>query len=179
MIKQLAAVGLVLFDETLATYLPPPATRGYLRQILTALENIRPRNRSGSGKALHQVADRIRRRGLVIVISDLLDNPSEVMTALKHIRHKKNEVIVMQVLDPLERSFAFGAPALFRDMETGEKMTTHPWQIQNAYRDAMKEFLEFYKRECRENGIDYLLVDTATPFDVVLTHYLSKRERLY
>jgi uncharacterized protein (DUF58 family) len=179
MIRQQDAVGLGLFDETLSTYLPPHATRGYLRQILLILENVHTRNRSGSGKALHQLADRIRRRGLVIVISDLLDDSREVITALRHLRHKKNEVIVMHVLDPLERSFAFGPPAVFQDLETGEKMTTQPWQIQNAYREGMSEFLETYKRECRENGIDYVLLDTATPFDVALTHYLGKREKLY
>jgi uncharacterized protein (DUF58 family) len=179
MIKQQDAVGLGLFDEALTTYLPPHATRGYLRQILGTLESIRPRHRSGSSRALHQVADRIRRRGLVIVISDLLDDPSSVMTALRHIRHKKNEVIIMHVLDPLEKSFAFGGPALFQDMETGEKLTTHPWQIMNSYQHAMKDFLDFYKRNCRENGIDYLLLDTTTPFDTALTQYLSRRERLY
>jgi uncharacterized protein (DUF58 family) len=179
MIKQQDAVGLGLYDEALATYLPPHATRGYLRQILLTLENIRPRHRTGSARALHQVADRIRRRGLVIVISDLLDDPSAVMTALRHIRHKKNEVIVMHLLDPLERSFAFGAPALFQDMETGEKLTTHPWQIMNSYQDAMKDFLGLYKKSCRENGIDYLLLDTSIPFDTALTQYLARRERLY
>ncbi len=179
MIKQQDAVGLALFDQTVRTYLPPHASRGYLRQILITLQKATASGATGAGKSLHQVAERIRRRGLVIVISDLLDNPDEVMTALRHFRHKKNEVIVMQILDPLERSFAFGDVALFKDLETEERLTTQPWQIQKAYQREMHAFLERYKRQCREHYIDYVLLDTTTPFDVGLVQYLSKRERLY
>jgi uncharacterized protein (DUF58 family) len=179
MIKQQDAVGLALFDEQVNSYLPPHATSGYLREILVALESARPGNRTGAAKSLHQIADRIKRRGLVIVISDLLDDPATVITALKHFRHKKNEVLVMHVLDPMERDFAFGAPSLFQDLETGEKMTTQPLLIQRAYREAMAAFLQRYRKECMENRIDYVLLDTATPFDVALTRYLSKREKMY
>jgi len=81
-------------------------------------------------------------------------------------------------LDPLERSFAFGDDAVFLDLETGEKLTTQPWHIQRSYRAAMEAFADRYKRECREHHIDYVLLDTATPFDVALVEYLSKREKL-
>jgi len=84
----------------------------------------------------------------------------------------------MQVLDPLERSFAFDRDAVFRDMETGEKITTQPWHIQHSYRGEMKKFLESYKRECRQNNIDYILLDTATPFDVALFEFLHKRQKM-
>ena len=125
------------------------------------------------------MAERIRRRGLVIILSDLLDDPDTVIAALKHFRHKKNEVIVMHILDPLERSFAFGDDATFRDLETGEQMVTQPWHIRRAYGDAVTSFVERYKRECREHQIDYVLLDTSTPFDVALVEYLSKRQRLH
>jgi len=127
---------------------------------------------------LHNVAERIKRRGLVIILSDLFDEPSGVMSALKHFRHKKNEVIVMQVLDPLERSFAFGRDAVFKDLETNEELTTQPWHIQKAYQESMKNFLETYKRECREHNIDYVLLDTSMPFDTALFLYLNKRMKL-
>ena len=178
MIKQQDAVGLALFDREITSYLPPHATKAYLRQILIELQRLRPSGTTGAGKSLHQIAERIKRRGLVIVISDLLDDPDQVIAALKHFRHKKNEVIVMQVLDPLERTFDFGADAIFRDLETSETLTTRPYQIQRAYKDAMGAFLERYKQECRENYIDYVLLDTATPFDVALFEYLHKRERI-
>jgi uncharacterized protein (DUF58 family) len=179
MIKQQDAVGLTMFDEGIQTYLPPHATKGYLRQILIALERVRASGKTGAGKSLHQVADRIRRRGLAVVISDLLDEPTEVITALRHFRHKKNEVIVMHILDPLERSFAFGEDAAFRDLETGERMTTQPWHIQKAYQREMAGFIDHYRKQCREHHIDYVLLDTATPFDVALVEYLSKRERIH
>jgi uncharacterized protein (DUF58 family) len=179
MIKQQDAVGLALFDEALSTYLPPHASKAYLRQLLIALQRVVPSGKTGAGVALHQVADRIRRRGLVIIISDLLDDQDAVIGALKHFRHKKNEVIVMQVLDPRERSFAFGGDAVFKDLESGETLRTQPWHIQISYQQAMRAFLERFKRECRENFVDYVLLDTATPFDVALLEYLSKRERIY
>lgn len=179
MIRQQDAVGLACFDEGLRNYLPPHATRGYLRQLLVMLQKVRPSGKTGAAKALHQAADRMKRRGLVIIISDLLDDPPGVIGALKHFRHKKNEVIVMQVLDPIERTFAFGSDAVFKDVETSEQITTLPWQIQSSYRDAMARFLDTYKRECREHAIDYVMMDTATPFDTALTGYLARRERLH
>ena len=178
MVKQQDAVGLAMFDESLTSYLPPHATHAYLRQILIALQNATASGRTGAGKALHQVAERIKRRGLVIVLSDLLDSPETVIAALKHFRHKKNEVIVMQVLDPLERTFAFGDDAVVQDLETGERLTTQPHQIERAYREAMKGFLDRYRKQCLEHHIDYVLLDTSTPFDTALVAYLSKREKL-
>ncbi len=179
MVEQRDAVGLTIYDEQVRTMLPPRATKLYLQQILRELENLKTGNKTGTAAALHQVAERIKRRGLVVVLSDLFDNPQEVATALKHFRHKGNEVIVMQILDPMERSFAFGTDAIFRDLETKEELLTQPWHIQKSYRESMHEFLEFYKRECRENAIDYVLLDTATPFDKALFEYLNKRKRIH
>lgn len=178
MVKQSDAVGLALFDETVTTFLPPRASRAYLQQIHVTLQQARPTARTEAGRSMHLVAERIKRRGLVIVLSDLMDEPDRILAALKHFRHKKNEVIVMHILDPLERTFAFGEDAQFRDMETDERMTTQPWHIRQAYAEAMQAFTERYKRECREHHIDYVLLDTTTPFDTALTGYLSKRERL-
>jgi uncharacterized protein (DUF58 family) len=179
MIHQQDAVGLALFDETITSFLPPHAARPYLQQILVALQAVRGGHGTAAGRSLHLVAERIRRRGLVIILSDLLDDPDTVLAAFKHFRHKKNEVIVMHILDPLERSFAFGDDATFRDLETGEQMVTQPWHIRRAYGDAVTSFVERYKRECREHQIDYVLLDTSTPFDVALVEYLSKRQRLH
>ncbi len=179
MVEQRDAVGLTVYDERVRTHYPPRATNLYLRQILRELENIKPGNRTSTAHSLHEVAERIKRRGLVVVLSDLFDDPAHVVTALKHFRHKGNEVIVMQVLDPLERSFAFGTDAVFRDMETQEEVVTQPWHVQAAYRESFHDFLEFYKRECRENAIDYLLLDTSTPFDRALFEYLNKRRRMH
>ena len=179
MVEQRDAVGLTIYDERVRSLSPPRATRLYLKELLRELENLKPGNKTGTAQSLHEVAERIKRRGLVVILSDLLDDPRQVTTALKHFRHKRNEVIVMQVLDPMERSFAFGTDAQFRDMETEEKLTTQPWHIQKAYRESFQQFLDYYKRECRENTIDYVLLDTGTPFDKALFEYLTKRKRIH
>ncbi|MDI6780336.1 MAG: DUF58 domain-containing protein [Bacteroidota bacterium] len=178
MVQQRDAVGLTVYDEKVRTFMPPHATKSYLKAILKQLELTEGSNKTGTAASLHQIAERIKRRGLVIILSDLFDKPNEVATALKHFRHKKNEVIVMQILDPLERSFAFGGDAVFKDMETSEEIMTQPWHLQKAYQEEMKKFLDYYKKECRENNIDYVLLDTTTPFDTALFQYLSKRQRL-
>ena len=178
MVEQRDAVGLTVYDEAIRFSLPPHATRSYLKQILKELETLQPGKKTGIAASLHTVADQIKRRGLVIILSDLFDDPAQVMTAFKHFRHKGNEVIVMQVLDPMERSFAFGSDAVFRDMETKEELMTQPWHIQKAYQQSMHDFLERYKRECRENAIEYVLLDTSMPFDKALFEYLNKRKRI-
>ena len=178
MIEQRDAVGLTLFDEGIRVSLPPRATRSYLKEILKELESAQPANKTGTSASLNLIAEQIKRRGLVIVVSDLFDKPESVMTALKHFRHKGHEVVVMQILDPLERSFAFDGDAIFKDLETQEELMTQPWHIQKAYQQSMQEFLDFYKRQCRDNNIDYVLLDTSTPFDKALFEYLNKRKRM-
>jgi uncharacterized protein (DUF58 family) len=178
MVQQRDAVGLTIYDEKVRIHMPPHATKSYLKAILKQLELTEGSSKTGTAASLHQIAERIKRRGLVIILSDLFDKPNEVATALKHFRHKKNEVIVMQVLDPLERSFAFGGEAVFKDMETAEEIMTQPYHLQKAYQEEMKKFLDYYKKECRENNIDYVLLDTSTPFDTALFQYLSKMQRM-
>lgn len=178
LIEQRDAIGLTIFDEKIRQFLPPHSHKTYLKQILKELDHLEAANQTSTAKSLHEIAERIRRRGLIIVISDLFDDPVQVVKSLKHFRHKKNEVIVFQVLDPYERSFAFGGDAVFRDMETREELMTQPYHIQKSYQQVLKTFLESYKRECRENAIDYLLIDTATPFDTALFEYLNKRMRM-
>jgi uncharacterized protein (DUF58 family) len=178
MVQQRDAVGLTVYDEKVRMTMPPRATQSNLMQLLKELVNVIPSNKTGIAASLHQVAEQIKRRGLVIVLSDFFDDPANVITAFKHFRHKGNEVIVMQILDPMERSFAFGTDAIFRDVESQEELMTQPWHIQKAYQDSMHQFLENYKRECRENAIDYLLLDTSTPFDKALMEYLTKRRRM-
>jgi len=178
MVRQRDAVGLGIFDENIRTFLPPRSKQSYLQLLFRNMLDNTPGNKTGTGISLHRMAERIKRRGLVIIFSDLFDDPDQVLGALKHFRHNRNEVIVMQVLDPSERSFAFGRDAVFQDMETEEKMTTQPYHIQKAYQTEMQRFLERYKRECREQSVDYVLLDTATPFDVALFQYLNKRKRL-
>jgi uncharacterized protein (DUF58 family) len=172
------ATGLTIYDESIKTYIPPKATSQNLKLILSSLSNIKPSGKTNTSTALNEVAERIKRRGLVIVFSDLFDEQQSVISALKHFRYKRNEVIVFQILDPLEMSFAIDSPTIFKDMETNREMLSQPISIMNSYQQAVKEFIENYKTACLSNKIDYVLLSTETPFDKALMEYLNKRKRL-
>lgn len=178
MMRQQDAVGLLTYDEELRKFMPPHSTKVYLQTILKELETLEPANATGTARALNLAAERIQRRGLVMIFSDLFDDPDEVISALKHFRYNRHEVILFHILDPRERTFDFGRDAIFRDMENADEMMTQPHQIQRAYQEAMRDFIARYKKECREQRIDYVLLDSATPFDVALFEYLNKRRKI-
>jgi uncharacterized protein (DUF58 family) len=179
MLKQRDAVGLVTFDEKIRRYLPPRSKSGHLHILLQELANQKASDKTDIAMALHEMAERISRRGLIIILSDLLDEPEKIVSGLKHFRHKKHEVILFHILDPRERDFAFPAEAVFKDLETGEEMTTLPWQIKKHFSRMSKEFSEKIASDCRQSRIDYHLIDTAVPFDYALYAFLAKREKLY
>ncbi len=179
MFKQQDAVGLSIYSETIEHYLPPKASKTYLHEVLKVLTSIVPSNKTNTSSCLNKIAEKIKRRGLVIIISDLFDDVNSILTALKHFRYQNNEVIVFQILDPLERSFAFGKDSIFKDLETDEEITTQPYQIQKAYKEAMDEFIHRIKSECLNSNIEYNLIDTSTPFDKALFGYIQKRKKLH
>ena len=179
MIKQQDAVGLALYSEKINKILLPKASRVYLQEILKQLSVITSADKTNTAYALGEIAEKIKRRGLVIIISDFFDDIDTVIKSLKKFSYKKNEVIVFQILDPLEKSFAFGRDAIFKDMETQEELSTQPYQIQKAYKEAMDEFTGKIKRECLNANFDYSLIDTSTPFDTALYTYIQKRARLF
>lgn len=179
MIKQQDAVGLALYSEKINRILTPKVSRSYLQEILKQLSQVTAADKTNTSSSLGEIAQKIKRRGLVIIISDLFDEIDTVIKSLKSFSYNKNEVIVFQILDPLEKSFAFGKDAIFRDMETLEEMTTQPYQIQKAYKEAMEEFTGKIKRECLNANFDYNLIDTSTAFDTALYTYIQKRTRLY
>ena len=178
MIKQRDAVGLVTFDEKIKTYLPPRSVKSYLFQILQHIEGIEPAKTTRVGATLHQMAERIKRRGLILLFSDLLDDPQTILTGLKHFRHRNHEVIVFHILDPREILFDFTRDALFIDMETDEKLNTQPWHIRQNYQTRIRQFIQTYQNGCRENNMDYVLMDTSQNFDKALFEYLVKRKRI-
>ena len=114
-----------------------------------------------------------------MIFSDLFDDQDAVINSLKHFRYNKNEVIVFQVLDPMEMSFALDSPTVFKDLETNKEMLSQPLSVVNSYKEAVQEFLDKYKSACRSNNIDYVLLSTDTPFDISLMEYLNKRRKLH
>jgi uncharacterized protein (DUF58 family) len=178
MLQQQDAVGAMLFADQPLSYLPARAVRSHLDEVLKALGGARPHGKTKLGPALHELAERIKRRGLVILLSDLMDAPAEVLLGLQHFRHRRHEVVVFHVLDPDEIEFPYADTATFVDMENAERITTEPWEIAKRYRERLAAWSAQYARACRENRIDYVRLDTRTPFDQALLAYLEKRARL-
>lgn len=178
LIRQRDAAGLLIFDEKIRKYLPPRSVTSYLHLILSELDQTESSSKTNIARALHQMAERIKRRGLIILFSDLFDDPQQVLSGLKHFRHRKHEVIVFHIFDPLELNFDFTQDAVFKDMETGEEITTQPWHIRLEYQKQVKNFIEYFKKNCRENRIDYVLLNTKEDYDRALFQYLLKRKRI-
>ncbi len=179
MLKQRDSVGLVVFDEKIKAYLPPKSTASHLNVLLSHLDGLTPSQTTNISETLHQMADRIKRRGLIILLSDLFDTPEAVLSGLKHFRHRKHEVILFHILDPKERFFNFPQEAVFRDLETRQEITTSPHQIGEAYRRSVSGWVEKFTLECRQSLIDYVLLDTSVSFDQALFAFLNKRQRLF
>ncbi len=179
MLRQRDAVGLVTFDEKIRRYVPPRSKAGHLHVLLKEIADQKPSDTTDISTTLHEMAERIKRRGLIILVSDLLDEADKIISGLKHFRYNNHEVIVFHVLDPRERDFAFSREAIFKDMETGEEITTLPYQIKKDYAMMVKQYSEEISSACRQSNIDYFQIDTAMPFDKALYAFLSKRERLY
>ncbi|MBM3329511.1 MAG: DUF58 domain-containing protein [Calditrichaeota bacterium] len=179
LLKQRDAVGLVSFGETVDAILPPRSAQGYLEPLAVHLEHLRPTGATNVAGALFQIAERVKRRGLVVLISDLLSDPGPTLAAMKAIRHVGHELIVFQILHPREMDFGFPRDARFKDLESGDLLPTRPWHIREAYRHEMEQFLSRYREECRAARIDYHLFTTETPYDVALFEFLARRRRMH
>ena len=175
-LKQQDAAGLVTFSDQIESFIPPRARRGYLMEILRAIERRAPSGETNLGKILLEVAGKMKRRGLVILVSDLLDEPEEILKGLRLLRFKGNDVIVFHLLDAAELDLPFDGNVLFEDMEAANlKVTADPQAIRKIYRKVVEEFIDHLRKECRENSMDYQLLSTSTPLDHALVSYLGWR----
>jgi uncharacterized protein (DUF58 family) len=177
-IKQSDSAGMVLFGERIEDYFPPRSSLTHLRAMLDSLARCTPHKGTNAATALHGMAELIKRRGLIIIISDLMDDPEAVIKGLAHFRQKRHDVIVLHVLDDHELNFPFEKVATFRDMETGEKVRVSPKDLKDDYRAELETFINQYKRACYENTIDYVTINTRTPHATFLSAYLSRREKV-
>lgn len=178
MLLQRDAISLTTYDTEIRSYIPPHSTKANLRLILKELSKIEPVNKTGMAGCLNEIADKVRKRGLVILFSDLFDEQKEVINALKHFRYNKNEVIIFQILDPMEINFLDGSPVTLKDMETNEEMYSQPAAMQKIYRESIQEFIQNYRTECIKNNIEFITLSTAASFDTALLGYLNKRKKL-
>ena len=175
--RQRDAVGLLAFDEQVVRHLPASARPGHLRRVLLTLDSLASGRGSDVSKPLNRLAEALTRRGLVVLISDLLDEPEHVVRGLRHLRFRGADVIVFQLLDSAELTFPFERPARFRDLETDAEVAAVPPLVREHYLRELRALLATYRRELRLAGIDYRLVDTSQPLDLALLAYLSARSR--
>ncbi len=178
MLNQRDGTGLILFDEKIQTFIPPRSTSSHLNTILKHLEKPKLGSDTEIGSVLHEMAERIKKRGLIILISDLMDDQESVLSGLKHFRHNKQEVILFHILDRKELDFDFNARTRFKDMESGSLLTTEPWQIKSSYKKRIQLLQHEYKKQCRKQLIDYVPLFTDQSLDIALNSYLNKRQKL-
>lgn len=178
MTKQRDAVGMAVFNEDIIEYMPSRSKASYSSQIIKTLSEIEPNEKTMMSSSLDKLAERIKRRGLVVIFSDLFDDLESISNSLKHFRHKGHEVVLFHLLDPRELDFNFQGNATFVDMESGEKILTNPYQLKKAYSEKMEDFLNDLKQECYKQNVDYHLVKTNEPFDKAMINYLAKRQKL-
>jgi uncharacterized protein (DUF58 family) len=178
MLHQNDAVGLVLFDEEVRHYLPPRARPTQFRRVLELLDDTPSKGDTDVGTVLHEIAERIHRRGLVIVISDLIDDVPKIAGGLQHFRHNHHEVIVFHVLDDAELTFPYDRLTRFKDMEGTGRVVANPKSLRSRYLARINTWLDELKAACFERNISYNLANTTQTYDAFLAAYLEKRARL-
>jgi uncharacterized protein (DUF58 family) len=176
--RQRDSFGLIAFDDSISALLPASARSGHLRTLLLALERLEIGAGTNVAKPLHDLAAAVRKRGMVVLVSDLLDDPANVLEGLKHFRYRGTDVIVFHILDPYELKFPFEQAARFRDMETAEEVMAVPDSIREDYIDRIQQRIAFYRRELGLVGIDYCQLDTSQPLELGLMSYLMTRKRV-
>jgi len=177
--RQRDAVGLIAFDDQIIERVPPSARSSQLTSLLVTLDRLRLGSATDVAKPLRDLAGSLRKRGLVVLISDLLDDATRVIEGLKHFRYRGSEVIVFQILAPAELHFRFEQAGWFRDVETGQQVLADPAAVREPYLEAMRRFQERYRRELNLAGVDYVLLDTSMPLEHALMPYLLTRRRAF
>lgn len=178
MLRQQDSAGLVTFSQGINRYIAPRSSISHFNVILEELEKDFDQPDTSISSTLHEIAERMSRRGLVILISDLLDDPENVIRGLKHLRHKKHEVIVCHILDDAEIDFPFKGHTEFRGLENEGKVLADASDIAEEYKNMVSGFLDFYRKGCLSNYMDYILMPTGRGYDQALFNYLGKRKAL-
>lgn len=175
-LKQQDAVGLATFDDRVRTFLKPSGSPSQLTPVVNAIGAGGEHEKTSAGPIFHELAERLTRRGVVIVLSDLFDDPESLLAGLRHFRHRRHDVIVMHVLDPAELEFPFQQPTLFKGLEALGELLVDPMRLRKAYREEFHRFQTEVAAGCRAQGADYVLLQTDRPLDAALTAYLHRRQ---
>jgi len=174
-LQQQDSAGLVTFDSEIRALVRASSNPSHLEQLLHVMELAQPERKTAAGAVFHDLAERLKKRGIVIVFSDLFDGVPAILAGLKHLRHRRHEVVVFHVLDPAELDFPFRGTTLFKGLEQLPDVLAEPVALRRAYLKQFGEFLRAVKQGCREHRIDYVPVRTDQPVDVALSSYLTAR----
>jgi len=170
------AAGLMVFDDEVRLYIRPSSRQGQLHRVLAGLEQAEPRARTNFFKPLEHFQSFLRRRGVVIVISDFYEDPEQVVRTIEPLRYHGNEVILFQILDPQEIRPELRNASLLEDLETGVRLEVTADYARKEYREKMNAHLEALSTRARASGMDYYLLETNKPLDGALRQYLTIRE---
>src|SRR5205085_4346921 len=173
--RQRDAAGLTAFDDKIVGMLSASARPGQLRAILVTLDRLRIGRQTNVSKPLHQLADTLSKRGMVVLISDLFDDPEKVIRGLKHFQFRGTDVIVFHILDPDELTFPFERATRFEDLETGDEVMAVPGAVRDHYLRQINGLIDRYRHELGAAGIDYQLLNTSEPLELACLAYLSTR----
>jgi uncharacterized protein (DUF58 family) len=175
LLKQRDPVGLAIFDDGVRQYIPPAGTSAHLRMLIETLSRNDSQPKTAVGDTLHDLAERLKRRGMLIVLSDLFGDPDDVLRGLQHFKHRKHEAIIFHVLDRDELTFPFRDSAIFEGMEGEASITAEPNALRRQYLAAFEEYVSRLRRGCRDLDMDYQQMPTDLPIDEALARYLSAR----
>src|SRR5712691_4153073 len=170
------AAGLIVFDDEVRTYIRPSTRQGQLHRLLSGLEHAEPRARTDFAKPLHHFQSFLRKRGMVVFISDFYDSPAHIVRTIEPLRFHGNEVVLFHVLDPKEIRPEFREPSTLVDLETQERIEITPEYVRDEYRQKMGAHMEALRDKARGAGMDYHLLVTDRPLDDSLREYLSIRQ---
>jgi uncharacterized protein (DUF58 family) len=173
--QQQDAVGLVLFDQHVTKFIPPHSNPAHLNAIIKELSEAQLTNKTDIKTILTDVAERIENKGLVIIISDLFDNPESILKGLQRLRHKGQDIIIFNILDEAEVSFPFDRITKFIGLEKYPEILTDPRALRKGYLDAVNNFVSTLRHGCQKERIDYVQITTDQMLDVALSAYLSNR----
>ena len=170
------AAGLIVFDDEVRNYIRPSTRQGQLQRLLAGLELAEPRARTNFTKPLHHFQEFLRRRGLVVMISDFYESPEKIVRTVEPLRFHGNEVVIFHVLDPKEVRLDLGQPAILIDLETDERLEVTPEYTKNEYRQKMDAHIADLRERTQAAGMDYYLLMTDRPLDGALREYLTIRQ---
>ncbi len=174
-LQQQDSVGLVVYDDAVRRYLKPAGQPSQLKELIHLLDVTPAREKSDLGLVFNDLAERFKKRGVVVVFSDLFDDVARIMTGLKHFRHRRHEVIIFHILDPAELEFPFRDTTLFKGLEGMADILTDPHALKRAYQAELQSFLRELEKGCRMVDIDYVPLRTDQSLDIPLTSYLASR----